>query len=217
MGDLNEGIREVCYMITIINTGLGNVKSIFNMLSKIGVAAEISGDPSAIARAEKLILPGVGSFDAGVEQLHSLGLFDLLNEKILEDKIPILGICLGAQLFAKSSEEGSKAGLGWINAEVKKFDFSGLGGQCKIPHIGWNFILPNKEHVIFKNIVTPMKYYFVHSYHYLCEDESLVLATASHGYDFACVIVQNNILGVQFHPEKSHRYGMQMLSNFASI
>lgn len=202
-------------MITIIDLGIGNVKSISNILKRVGVETEITNSPEVIANAEKLIFPGVGSFDAGMESLQSLKLIDVLNQRVLIDNIPILGICLGMQLFSKSSEEGSMNGLAWLDAEVKRFDFSKLEESYKIPHMGWNYVQPENKHDIFMDIPDPMKFYFAHSFHFECNVENNVLATANHGYKFTCAIVRNNILGVQFHPEKSHKYGMQLFKNFA--
>ncbi len=204
-------------MIAIIDYGMGNVKSVANMLRKIGHGSQITCDPLIVERAEKMILPGVGAFDSGMENLKQSGLFDILNRRVLVDKIPILGICLGMQLFAKSSEEGRKEGLGWIDADVKRFDFSQSDKPLKVPHMGWNYVTINKQHPLFEDAFEPMRYYFVHSFHHVCHNKSDVLARTKYGYNFVCVIAQDNIMGVQFHPEKSHKYGMQLLKNFVEI
>ena len=202
-------------MIAIIDYGIGNIKSVANMLRKAGHDSQIANDPFTLERADKIILPGVGAFDAGMENLEKSGLIDALTRRVFSDRIPILGICLGMQLFAKSSEEGKKAGLGWINADIKRFDFSGQSKVLKVPHMGWNYIKIEKQHPIFEGVPEPMRFYFVHSYHYSCHDKSAMLGTANYGYDFICCIAKDNIIGVQFHPEKSHKYGMKLLKNFS--
>jgi glutamine amidotransferase len=184
------------------------------MLRKVGADSIIVSNPNDIASATRLILPGIGSFDRGITNLKERGFMSILNKKVLEESIPILGICLGMQLFANRSEEGALEGLGWIDGEVKRFNFSTINKNLKIPHMGWNYIQPTKEHFLFKDVPQPMRFYFVHSYHYVCASQENVFATANYGYDFTCAIVKDNIIGVQFHPEKSHKYGMQVLKNF---
>lgn len=200
-------------MIVIIDYKTGNVGSILNMLKKIGADAEISSDPELIRNASKLILPGVGSFDAGMKSLKEMGLIPILSEKVIKGKTPILGICLGMQLFAQKSEEGVLPGLGWISGEVKKFDFDKR--RLKIPHMGWNTIDIKKSDLVFKDMAEEPRFYFVHSYHFVCENKEDVLATTNYGYDFESIVKRENIIGVQFHPEKSHKFGMQMLKNYA--
>ena len=201
----------------IINYGVGNLGSIENMLKKIGVDFCSSSDVSELKRADKLILPGVGSFDAGMKNIKALGLLDILNKKVLGEKTPILGICLGMQLLTAGSEEGILPGLGWIDARTVKFKFSMAQKQLKIPHMGWNNISYSKECVLFKELCPESRFYFVHSYHVLCSDKNQVAATANYGYEFACAVNKGNIFGVQFHPEKSHRFGMQVLKNFSGV
>lgn len=185
------------------------------MLRKVWAEAEIVSDPERLEVAQKIILPGVGAFDTGLKKLKETGFRDVLNRLVLGEKKPILGICLGMQLFALSSEEGSSKGLGWIPCHVKKFDFSNLINKAlKIPHIGWNYVNPAKKHPIFENVPLPMRFYFVHSYHYICDSEKYILAKTHYGYDFVCAVLKDNIIGVQFHPEKSHKYGLQLLKNF---
>lgn len=201
-------------MIIIINYGMGNVASIANMLQKLGEECLITSKPEEIRQAKKIILPGVGSFDKGMQNLEEQGIIELLNTMVMENDIPILGICLGMQLFAKSSEEGKLLGLGWVDADVNRFDFSNLGENLKVPHMGWNIVKPVSNHFLFNKVAYPMRFYFAHSFHYVCHDKSNIIAISHYGYDFACSIEKNNILGVQFHPEKSHKYGMQVLKNF---
>ena len=201
-------------MIAIINYKTGNLESVQNMLKRIGAAASITSDIDAIDAAEKLILPGVGAFDAGMDNLRDLGLLEVMRKKILIEKTPILGICLGMQLLTKKSEEGAEEGLGFINAETKKFDFSAAKESFKIPHMGWNTIAVKKNSKLFKGLENNSRFYFVHSYHAVCEDPEDVVATTNYGYDFASSVERENVLGVQFHPEKSHRFGMELLTNF---
>ncbi len=207
-------------MIVIIDYKMGNSGSILNMLKKIGVEAIISSDHDEIQNAEKLILPGVGSFDGGMKNLNDLNLTTILHNKVIKEKIPILGICLGMQLFAKKSEEGILEGLNWINAEVKKFKFNSSETdqrRLKIPHMGWNTIEIKKNDPIFKNMIEELRFYFVHSYHFVCDDKSNILATTNYGYDFPSIVKKENIIGVQFHPEKSHKFGMKLLANFVFL
>ncbi len=202
--------------LTILNYGVGNLTSIKNMLKKIGFRqAVISDKKEDIAQAEKLILPGVGAFKYGMEQLKQAPYFDLLNQKVLEDKTPVLGICLGAQLLTEHSEEGDCEGLGWIKGKTIKFDRHQLPGHLKIPHMGWCDVTITHENGLTENLqVMDPRFYFVHSYHIVAEKEEDVMLTGRHGYEFVAGIAHDNILGVQFHPEKSHKFGMQLLSNF---
>lgn len=204
-------------MIVIVDYGMGNVGSIKNMLKKIGVPAMISAKPEHIRAAEKLILPGVGAFDHGMSNLTERGLIPLLNQKVIEERKPILGICLGMQLLVQSSEEGKMRGLGWIDAETRRFKFNGENSELKIPHMGWNPVKPVGEGLLFQGFPQPPRFYFVHSYHICCRHPEDVMGTTFYGYDFAAAIRRDNILGTQFHPEKSHKFGMQVLRNFAEL
>ena len=202
-------------MITIVDYGAGNLGSIQNMLKKISEESVVSSSPEDIKNASKLILPGVGSFDYGMNQLHSRGLVDTLNQKVLEEKTPILGICLGVQLFTKKSEEGNTAGLGWFEAETVKFNFP-AESNLKIPNMGWQNTIIKKQSKLIHNLTSDARFYFVHSFHLKANENDTIL-TANYGYDFACGLEKNNIVGVQFHPEKSHKFGMQLLKNFATF
>jgi glutamine amidotransferase len=202
-------------MIVIVNYGIGNLGSIANMLKKIGAKAVISSDPKIIAGAEKLILPGVGAFDHAMRSLTESGLIPVLERKVIQDKTPILGLCLGMQLLGKRSEEGQLPGLGWIDAETVRFKFDqSTMSHLKVPHMGWNELEICQSHPLFAGLETP-RFYFVHSYHVLCDNQENILAIANYGYGFTSAIGRENILGVQFHPEKSHRFGMQLLKNYA--
>lgn len=202
-------------MITIIDYGLGNLGSMLNMFKKVGADAIISADPKVIAKADKLILLGVGSFDAGMERLKGKGLIPVLQKRVLEEKIPILGVCLGMQLFCKRSEEGQLFGLGWLDAETVRFNFEGENVNLKIPHMGWNQLTVRQSHPLFSGLEDNNRFYFVHSYHVVCAYSDNILATTSYGIDFTSAIIKDNIMGVQFHPEKSHKFGMHLLKNFA--
>jgi imidazole glycerol-phosphate synthase subunit HisH len=202
-------------MIVIVDYGLGNLLSIKNMLKKVGCYdVKICNDHETIAQADKLILPGVGRFDYGMQQLHRLELVEILQQRVVQDKIPVLGICLGAQLLTKSSEEGQEAGLGWIDAHTVKFDKAKLGTDLKVPHMGWSEVIIQQQDPLFKNFLEPSRFYFVHSYHIVCKHEEDIAITAHYGYEFTAGFKHENITGVQFHPEKSHKFGMQLLRNF---
>lgn len=200
-------------MITIIDYGAGNLGSIKNMIRKIGFDAKISSKVEDILDANKLILPGVGSFNFGMEQLNKSGLIDALNVKVLEEKTPIMGICLGVQLFTNQSEEGDLKGLSWFDAETVKFNFND-SNKLKIPHMGWNEIIKKKDSKLLQDINLDSRFYFVHSYHLKCKDQNDSLLETNYGYNFVSAIEKKNIVGVQFHPEKSHKFGMKILNNF---
>jgi imidazole glycerol-phosphate synthase subunit HisH len=199
-------------MIVIVDYGAGNLLSIKNMLRRIGADAVITSDASVVGSAEKLILPGVGAFDYAMSSLDELGLIDALNRRVLQDKVPVLGLCLGVQLLTRKSEEGKLPGLGWIAADTVRFRVEDSG--LKIPHMGWREVCFAKPSVLTKGMDEETRFYFVHSYHLKCDDRQDVLLTAGYGYEFECAVEKGNIAGVQFHPEKSHRFGMALLKNF---
>ncbi|PCJ67836.1 MAG: imidazole glycerol phosphate synthase subunit HisH [Bacteroidetes bacterium] len=202
-------------MITIVDYGLGNLNSIKNMFRFIGVESEIASDPNVINEAQKLLLPGVGAFDAAMSKLNESNLIPVLNKKVLEDKIPILGICLGMQLLTNGSEEGKLSGLGWIDAQTIKFKFD--TGE-KIPHMGWNKVEQVSDSKLISGLPSLSRYYFVHSYYVkVAVEKNSILKTQYGGLLFDSAIQNNNIMGTQFHPEKSHKFGMKLLSNFAAI
>ncbi len=202
-------------MILIVNYKLGNLGSIANILRHIGVDSTISSEPADIEKADKLILPGVGSFDQGMENLEKLKLLPVLNKKVLEDRTPVLGICLGMQLMTRGSEEGRRQGLGWIDAETLRFDEAQFNAQLRLPHMGWNQVHPQKTSDLFVPINGEMRFYFVHTYHVVCHKPQDVLTTTHHGYDFVSSYQVKHITGVQFHPEKSHCFGMGFMERFA--
>ena len=203
-------------MITIIDYKTGNLGSIQNILKRIGEDSVVTSDKDEIARATKLILPGVGAFDTGMRNLSGLNLIDILNKKVIEEKIPVLGICLGMQLLSKGSEEGSLPGLGWIDASTVRFEFED-STEYKIPHLGWNFIRQHKTGRLFDNMYPDSRFYFVHSYFFSANDPEDVLTSTTYEIEFTSAIERGNILGVQFHPEKSHKFGMKLLKNFVDF
>jgi glutamine amidotransferase len=210
-------------MIVIVDYGMGNLGSILNMLKRIGVAAKISSDRAEIAAGDRLILPGVGAFDTAMRHLQESGMRDLLEEQVIGKRIPTLGVCLGMQLLTEGSEEGNLPGLGWIAGTTKKFRFEpgGANAELKIPHMGWNTIRTSRDGVAPKALVRglndpePSRFYFVHSYHVTLSDDADAAAWTHHGYDFVSMVEKGHIMGTQFHPEKSHKFGMKLLRNFA--
>lgn len=204
-------------MIAIVDSGVSNVRSVANMLRKGGVQAEVTTDPDRIAAAEKLILPGVGAFNAGMRALNERGLREILDRKVLQQRTPVLGICLGMQIMGRSSEEGGEPGLGWIDADVVKFRFPSGEPPLKVPHMGWNVVEPQQASALLDGLGTDARFYFVHSYHLRCRRPEDVLGTTTYGYPFAASVGRDNVFGVQFHPEKSHRYGMALLQRFAAL
>ena len=199
--------------IVIINYGMGNIGSICNMFKYLGTPVVVSCDPQIIKSADKLVLPGVGHFDKAMQNINSLGIFNSIIDKALIHKTPILGICLGMQIMCKSSEEGVLPGLSLINAEVKKFKFED-DVKLKIPHMGWNNIEINKQSDILINLDNNSRFYFVHSYYVNCDNNSDVLTYTSYRDKFVSSFQSDNIIGVQFHPEKSHKFGMHIFKNF---
>lgn len=202
-------------MITIIDYNTCNVGSISNMLKKLGFDSIITKDPEIIYKASKIILPGVGAFDKGMENLETLGIVPIIKNRVLKDGIPILGICLGMQLITNSSEEGNKQGLCLIDAATKKFNFS--KNALRVPHMGWNRPSSIKQYTLFKGLSAEARFYFVHSYYVDCMIQEDVSMLCNYGIEFSCAIERENIFGVQFHPEKSHKYGMKVLQNFGKI
>jgi imidazole glycerol-phosphate synthase subunit HisH len=202
-------------MITIIDYGLGNLGSVANMLRRIGVRSRISADPAVVGSASALILPGVGHFDEGMAQLHDRGLVPVLNECVRERKVPLLGICLGAQLLARRSDEGQRPGLGWVAADVVKFDF-GTRPALPVPHMGWNDVeLSDPE--MFTGLSADARFYFVHSFHFRVDAPAHAVAWCTYGFRFVAAVRSGHVWGCQFHPEKSHRFGMKVLENWVQF
>ena len=204
-------------MITIVNYGCGNIKAIQNVFNKLSIGTRVASKANELIDAQKIILPGVGTFDYAMQKLLDSGMFDNINELVLEKKIPVLGICVGVQLMTNSSDEGNLKGLGWINAEVKKFDEAKMTHRVSLPHMGWNDVYPTKSSKLFNELETKSRFYFLHSYFFDAQEKSDVAATAHYGFDFDAVVSRGHIHGVQCHPEKSHHWGAQLLKNFAEL
>lgn len=203
-------------MIAIIDYGLGNVKAFANVYKRLNLPIIIAKESSALDAATKIILPGVGAFDYAMTLLDNSGMREKLEDCVLEQGVPVLGICVGMQILANSSEEGSLAGLGWIAGKVRKFQPEQIHAN-PLPHMGWNTVTPKATTNIFQDMQPTERFYFLHSYYFDCDQSSNTIATANYGADFTCSVNKNNIYGVQFHPEKSHQAGVQLLKNFGTL
>lgn len=204
-------------MITILDYGSGNLNAIKNIYERLNIHFEFANTKEQVEKADHIILPGVGAFDETISTLQDKGFIEVLNKKVFDNKVPILGICVGMQMLAESSEEGTLNGLGWIHGKVKKFDKNIISGKPKIPHLGWNSIEITRNCPLFNNIDPAVGFYFVHSYYYDCTDEKNVICKTQYGNVFHSAVNRDNIYGVQFHPEKSHDNGIQLLKNFANL
>lgn len=203
-------------MIVVVDYGLGNIGSILNMIKKVGGKANCSSNIKEINDADKLILAGVGSFDTGIKNLNEKGLIPILSQRANKEKVPILGICLGMQLMTKNSQEGILPGLGWIDAVTKKFNFE-KNDNYKVPHMGWNTVNIRREGSIFIDMPIESRFYFVHSYYVSCNNQSDILSTTNYGIEFVSSYQKDNIIGTQFHPEKSHKFGLKLMKNFVEM
>lgn len=202
-------------MLVVVDYGVGNLASIQNMFKRTGTEAIVSKDKSVLEQATKIVLPGVGAFDTCAEKLKESGLVDLLTEKVNIKKTPVLGVCVGMQLLTQGSDEGILPGLGWVKGRIVKFNQTVLDSGLKIPHMGWADVELKKQSMLFSDMYDEPRFYFVHSYHAVLTNAADELLTARHGYVFTAALQKENIIGVQFHPEKSHKYGMKLLDNFA--
>jgi glutamine amidotransferase len=201
-------------MITIVDYGMGNLGAVLNMFKRVGAKAEITSDVARIADARKLLLPGVGAFDSAMQRINDSGLRAVLDRKALEERIPILGICLGMQLLTRGSEEGRAPGLGWIQAQTLRFP---VDAKLKVPHMGWNEVRATRAHALVEGLPQPSRFYFVHSYYVRADDPADCLLRTTYGLEFDAALCRGNIMGAQFHAEKSHRFGMRLFANFAGL
>ena len=204
-------------MIHIVDYGLGNVQAFLTMFKRLGLDAIRATTASDLTGASKIILPGVGAFDHAIELLDRSGMRPVLETLILKNKVPVLGICVGMQIMGTSSEEGQLTGLGWVPGKVRSFRSNEQSAILPLPHMGWNDVQPKSGLPIFAGLESDARFYFLHSYYFECEVPSHVAAVASYGFDFSCAVSAGNIYGVQFHPEKSHHFGAQLLKNFAEL
>jgi glutamine amidotransferase len=204
-------------MITIIDYGLGNIRAFVNLYERLNVQTKIARFPGDLNSATKLILPGVGAFDYAMTLLNQSGMREELERQVMQDGVPVLGICVGMQILAKSSEEGVLPGLEWIDGRVRLFDASKIPFKTRLPHMGWNTIKPVRENPLLDGLNEESRFYFLHSYYFECADETETIATAEYGLRYACAVNRKNVYGVQFHPEKSHANGIRLLHNFARL
>lgn len=204
-------------MIAIVDYGLGNILAFSNMFKRLNIDARVARSAAELAGAHKIILPGVGAFDHAIELLDASGMRATLDALVLRDKVPVLGICVGMQMMARRSDEGQAAGLGWIDAEVKLFDEARFVERTHLPHMGWNDVEPVSSDGLFHDLGGGARFYFLHSYYFAPTDPSDTLAVTDYGGRFACAVRRGNVHGVQFHPEKSHGWGIQLLKNFAAL
>jgi glutamine amidotransferase len=204
-------------MISIINYGLGNVMALVNVYNQLNIPVGIATKCYDLKNATKVILTGVGAFDNAMQSLENSGMRKLLDEIVLDGHIPLLGICVGMQILAHTSEEGNLPGLGWIDGAVKRFNFSSLKKPLNVPHMGWNDVKPLKINGLFNGLDHEARFYFLHSYYFRCQKNKDVAAVTDYGGEFACAVNSGNVFGVQFHPEKSHHWGIRLLENFAKI
>jgi glutamine amidotransferase len=204
-------------MITIVNYGLGNISAFANAYERLNIPVVIAATADDLQRANKIILPGVGAFDHAMSKLNGSDMRAALEEQVLVHRIPVLGICVGMQMLAKSSDEGILPGLGWIDGTVRRFDVTKLKSKTQLPHMGWNTIQPVNRPRLLAHIDNDSRFYFLHSYYFHCFDSSDMIATSTYGIPFCSAVEHMNIYGVQFHPEKSHQWGIQLLKNFAKM
>ncbi len=204
-------------MITIIDYELGNIRAFVNVFDRLSIKTKIAGSKEGLHDAEKIILPGVGAFDHAMYQLNASGMRDTLDRLVIEKKVAILGVCVGMQIMANSSEEGKMEGLGWIEGEVKMFDRSRIKHRTQLPHMGWNTIHQINGCSLLEGLNGLPRFYFLHSYYYVCKNHEHVISKTEYGIEYASAINRENIFGIQFHPEKSHSNGIQILKNFALL
>lgn len=203
-------------MVTVVDYGIGNIQAFLNIFKRVNIPVQAAHTAAELAGATKIILPGVGAFDWAMSHLAASGMRACLDDLVLNQKRRVLGICVGMQIMARSSEEGELPGLGWVDAEVKRFDESRFHQKTHLPHMGWNDVSPVDTNDLFKTLISP-RFYFLHSYYFVPADAGQVLATTDYNGHFASAAKAGHIFGVQFHPEKSHQWGVQLLKNFAEM
>ncbi|MCU1733979.1 MULTISPECIES: imidazole glycerol phosphate synthase subunit HisH [unclassified Pseudomonas] len=204
-------------MITIIDYGLGNIQAFVNVYKRLHIPVRVARSVEDLAGAEKLILPGVGAFDHAMQRLDNSGMRDTVDRMVKEEKIPVLGICVGMQMLADTSDEGQLAGLGWVPGRVRSFrSVNGLE-NIAMPHMGWNDVMPVNGNPLFKGFEDEARFYFLHSFYFECKQAEHGAAASNYGLDFSCAVAAENVFGVQFHPEKSHHFGVGLLKNFAEL
>lgn len=204
-------------MIHVVDYGLGNVQAFLTMFKRLGLKATRAKTAADLTGASKIILPGVGAFDHAIQLLDESGMRPVLETLVMKDKVPVLGICVGMQILATSSEEGHSPGLGWVPGKVCSFRSNDGSASLPLPHMGWNDVQPKAGSALFAGLESDSRFYFLHSYYFDCVEPSHVAAVASYGHDFSCAVSAANVYGVQFHPEKSHHFGAQLLKNFAEL
>lgn len=204
-------------MIRIIDYGLGNIQAFLNVYKRLNIPAEVARNADELEGAERLILPGVGSFDHAMELLQRSGMRESLDDMVLNRSIPVLGVCVGMQIMAERSEEGVLPGLGWIRASVRRLRGTEGKSLLRLPHMGWNDVVPLASSGLFTGLDNDVRFYFLHSYYFYCESSGAALAETDYGLRFTCAVHLRNIYGVQFHPEKSHQYGTRLLQNFSEV
>lgn len=204
-------------MITIVNYGLGNISAFVNMYKRMNISTHVAKEARDLQGASHVIIPGVGAFDHAMKLLQQSGMREPLEKMVLENGVPVLGVCVGMQILAESSDEGIEKGLGWIRGRVRHFGSQAAASKLPLPHMGWNDVQCVKDTPLFKNFRKESRAYFLHSYYFECEDPSNAIAIADYGLQFACAVERQKIYGVQFHPEKSHHWGSLLLKSFAEI
>lgn len=203
-------------MIALVDYGLGNIQAFANIYRRLGLPVAPVTTATELSQADKIILPGVGAFDWAMQRLNGSGMRPALDEAVLGRKVPVIGICVGMQMMARRSDEGHEPGLGWIDAEVRRFDIAFLNQRTHLPHMGWNDVAPVATDTLFRDLPDP-QFYFLHSYYFAPAQEADVLATTTYGVSFASAVRSGNVFGCQFHPEKSHDWGIRLLRNFAEM
>ncbi|MDZ4390679.1 MAG: imidazole glycerol phosphate synthase subunit HisH [Gemmatimonadales bacterium] len=204
-------------MITIIDYGLGNIGAFANVYKRMNVPAKVATTAEELADAERIILPGVGAFDHAMNLLNASGMRDTLDDLVMVQKKPVIGVCVGMQILTCGSDEGDQVGLGWIPGQVRHFSATAATQTLPLPHMGWNDVEPLAGQPLFKGVESNARFYFLHSYYFECAQTAHIAATAGYGHEFSCAVRKDNIFGVQFHPEKSHHFGAAVLKNFAEI